>query len=87
MVALILQRERQIVMRFRVVGFEVQRLMIARNGLVPGFVARKLDSSLTVTLGCLRKRRRCEREAQEQQKHRGPILRRKLKELFHSGIS
>ena len=56
MVALILQRERQIVMRFRVVGFEVQRLMIARNGLVPGFVARKLDGPLTVALRRLRSR-------------------------------
>src|SRR2546430_1997691 len=55
-VTLIFQRQRQIVMCFRVVGFEVQRLMIARNGLVPGFVARKLDGPLTVALRRLRSR-------------------------------
>src|SRR6202521_1210230 len=86
-VALILQRQRQIVMRIRVVGFKDQRLAVILNGLVPRLVARKLDGSLAVTLSCLRKGWRREQETQSQQKYQEPALFQKLRNWFHSGTS
>ena len=56
-VAFIFQSKRQIVVCKGVVAFEREGLAVSSYGLVPGFVARELDGTLTICFSTLRESR------------------------------
>ena len=53
----------------RVVGFDGERLAIALNGLVPGFVARKFDARAGGRFRRFARKLAREEQTQSQQKH------------------
>src|SRR5438270_6576112 len=56
-------------MRKRIVRFECQGFLVVRDGLVPGFLLRKLDGLLGVTCSGLSRGQRCEEEDGKQTEH------------------
>ena len=65
----IFEREGEVVMGQSIVGFKFQRLVVVRNRLVPGLVAREIEGSAPIRLSCLRKTRRRNQQNQNQSPH------------------
>src|SRR2546430_12828434 len=58
-------------MRRRVVRFEFQHFAVIHDCLIPGFGARKLQGTLAIIFGCLRKGDQACEEAERQESEKG----------------
>src|SRR5258706_14688136 len=70
-IAFVFERQSQVVMSCRVVGFEFEHFSVIHDCLIPGFGARKLQGALAIVFGRLRKGDRACEEAERQESEKG----------------